>query len=345
MAVLVCTALLAGWWGVLTIGASRHMLPGGYTLAGKQQIFIIAGVVVMLAAASVPFKIYCRMVWQLNIAALALLWLLALFGVRINGMQGWFDLGFCYLQPSEIFKCCFLLGITAVAGSEFMMGKRFWVFLLFIMAWALAIIRQPDFGTLSVYIISALLIYFAAQGEWKYLVFSCGAAALLGGAAILRYPYMANRLYGFFHPGEDVLGAAWHLKQFEMAVAEGGIWGTKMSRTMWSSGYLPLAYNDSAFATMAETLGVFGVSVYLLFFLILLLSLYSLGKSTRSSTAKLFIFGTLFMIGAQSLLHMMVNTTLLPTTGLTLPFISYGGSSLIGSFLLLGMAVSAARSK
>ena len=134
------------------------------------------------------------------------------------------------------------------------------------------------------------------------------------------------------------------MKQFELAAAGGGWTGTKLGGTMWSSSYLPLAYNDSALATLAETLGVLGVTVYFLLLGAVLFLLYRLGTSIRSSAAKLFVFGTAVLLGWQSMLHIAVNAGLIPTTGLTLPFVSYGGSSLVGSALLVGMALSAAQS-
>lgn len=343
-ALVFALVLLLGWWGVLTIASSQRMLPAAYRLAGRQMLYLAGAAVVMPAAAAVPFRVYCRYSWQAALLALAALGSLTVFGIRVNGMRGWFDLGWCYLQPSEVLKGVFVLNLSIILCSDARPEKRFPFFLVYLLVWLLAVGAQPDFGTMSVYAGSAMILYCAADGKLRDVAFALGIFAVLGGALANLHPYMASRVYDFFTRDGNYYDTLWHLKQFELAAAGGGWTGTKLGGTMWSSSYLPLAYNDSALATMAETLGFLGVMFYFALFAVLIFLLCKLGESTRSSAAKLFVFGAASMLGWQSFLHIAVNAALVPTTGLTLPFISYGGSSLIGSALLTGMALSAARS-
>ena len=136
------------------------------------------------------------------------------------------------------------------------------------------------------------------------------------------------------------------MRQLELAAARGGWFGSKMGQALWSNAYVPLPYNDSAYATLTETTGFAGASVVLLLFVLLLtaLSLTAMRKDLTEQ-AKLFAAGSTMIIGIQTLLHVGVNLSLLPPTGLTLPLISYGGSSLTGCGIILGIALSALRDK
>lgn len=339
---LLMTFLIGGW-GLLTIVSSQSHASEPFLLAGKQLMFLILGLAVMWGASKVPFRFYCRNAWILMLAAFGLLLLLPLFGVRVNGMCGWFRLGGFHFQPTEPAKGIYLLTLVIAFSKLRSDNLRFWGGALLTLVWLLPILLQPDFGTAAIYLAVFASLYFLSGGSWRNLLLL--AAGGVGTAALFvwRHPYAWRRITGLFNPDLDPLGSGWHIRQFELAIARGGWFGAKLGGAVWSNAYLPLAYNDSAYATMAETLGWCGVLPVWICFTVLIASLLLLAfRFGLAREARLYLLGAAALVGIQTLVHISVNLCLLPTTGLTLPLISYGGSSLFGCCLLLGIALSAA---
>ncbi len=340
----VGTTFLLGLWGVLTIASSQSSAPEPLYLVGRQFGFLLAAMAVLLAAWRIPFDFYRRNWPVLAALCLLLLGLLPFLGVRINGMRGWFRLGEFQLQPSEPAKGIFLLALAVVLTRFRASRWRFGVAFLVASIWVAPILLQPDFGTGMIYLAAFAAIYFLAGGSWRTLGMLGGGSLLLAALFVWRNPYAWRRITGLFQPEADPLGSGWHIRQFELAIARGHYFGSKLGGAVWSNAYLPLSYNDSAFATMMETLGLFGTLPVLLFFGALAGSLCWLAlRPGMREDARLCIGGAAVLIGIQSLVHISVNLCLLPPTGLTLPLVSYGGSSLVGTAFLVGLALSASR--
>lgn len=337
--VVPALAFLIALWGVLTITASQYETARPLLLAGKQLVFVLTGMAVMLAAARIPFSVHLQLRMVYAVPALLFLLFLPLAGVRINGMLGWYSIGGWFFQPSELGKGIWLLLIAAS-------GLRWRPITLWSALWIVPILLQPDFGTAAVYIAGLLCVWYSGGGRWKAL----GAACVLAVAAacvFVRYnAYAWRRLTAFWDPESSPRGAGWHILQFQMAVAHGGWTGSKLGQAFWSSEYLPLAYNDSAYAAMAETLGFLGCAAVLTMYAMLYAALIRQAlRRDLDEAARRYLAGAASLLAVQTLLHAGVNTGLLPPTGLTLPLVSYGGSSLIGVSLMLGIAVSAARER
>ena len=335
-------AFLLGVTGILTIASSRYPMVYPDMLLAKQALFLVAGVAVMLAASSVPFGRYRRYAPTLGAAGLLLLMILPLQGVKVHGMRGWLRFGAISLQPSELMKAPFLLMLALIlAKRELPESRRFALGMLWTLGWIIPVVLQPDFGTAAIYFGAFVLLCFAIGGKLRYV-----AIPLVSGAAaavwfIYRYEYAWKRLSGFWDPESDPLGSGWHPLQFKLAIAHGHLFGVKIGGALWSNHYLPFPYNDSAFATLSETLGFTGGLLVCGASVLLAWSLWRLGKSPIPRENRIFIIAVMLMLALQSMIHISVNLCLLPATGLTMPFVSYGGSSLIGCFWMLGMAISA----
>lgn len=336
-------AFLLGVTGVLTIASSRYAMTYPDTLLAKQALFLVLGVALMFATAAIPFGRYLKYAPVLGALGLLPLLILPLSGVRIHGMMGWLRIGGVSMQPSEIMKAPFLLMLAVILSkrelSEF---RRFGLGLLWMTLWIVPVALQPDFGTAAIYFGVFVLLYFAIGGRIAYLAIPFAAGAAAATWFIRRHPYAWKRLCGFVDPWSDPLGSGWHALQFDVAIARGRLFGVKLGGAIWSNNYLPFPYNDSAFATLSETLGFIGGLLVCGALMLLAFSLWRLGRSTALPWAnRVFIIGVMVLLTLQSMVHISVNLRLLPTTGLTMPFVSYGGSSLIGCFWLLGMALSA----
>ena len=342
---LVCgAALLLGITGVLTIASGSPNWHGADMLFFKQVLFLFFGFIVMSASAALPFRFWRRCALPLGIAGVLVLWFLPLFGIRVNGMCGWLNCGGLYLQPSEIMKTPFLLVLTAItvrraAGSRRGFAEAF----LWTLLWVIPIVLQPDFGTAAVYGMFFAVSYFVTGGKLRYLALPLCAGVAASAAFVWRHPYAWRRICAFIDPASDPLGSGWHARQFELASARGHFFGVKLGGAVWSGNYLPYAYNDSAFATLLETLGLAGGFLTMALLVLLAAAMWRLAEHAEADDKRVFITGAMLLIVIQSMVHVGVNLCLLPTTGLTMPFISYGGSSLTSCFWLAGVALSAAK--
>ena len=338
-------AFLLAVWGGLTIVSAQSGAGQPLLLAGKQLIYLAVGLAVMAVIAKIPFATHLR--WAGIYAALSILLLLALplFGIRINGMLGWYEFAGFFFQPSELAKGFYLLFLVKLAVRSETGWKQFAILGGAAMLWTVPVLLQPDFGTATVYLLGFAVLYLLAGGTWRCFFTACGAMVLTAAGFIAAKPYAWKRITAFLDPNLDPGGASWHIRQFQLAIAHGGFFGSKLGQAIWSNAYLPLPYNDSAYATMAETLGFVGALPVPVFYAMLFYSLISAAmRRELAPPARLYLAGAAVLPAIQALLHLSVNVGLLPPTGLTLPLVSYGGSSMVGTFALLGLAMSAEKS-
>ncbi len=331
---------LLGISGLLTIVSSQYGGDAPFHLPLRQFLFLIAGGAVLTTGAWIPFEWYRRNAFCFGVLSVGALVLLPLFGVSVNGMCGWFRLGGFMFQPSELTKAFFLLALLAVKPGKF----HFLFSCAVAAAWSVPILLQPDFGTAAIYLALFFAVLFLSGADWKQLGVLLGAGGIAGAVFLRLHPYAQQRIFSVLYPDADPLGASWHVRQLILAIERGGFFGNRLDGALWSYAYVPLPYNDSAFATLTESLGFCGAFLVIVLFCVLIQSLLKLAAQNGiTANRQLFIQGSAALIALQSLVHISVNLALLPPTGLTLPLISYGGSSMIGCALLLGMALSAAR--
>jgi cell division protein FtsW len=161
---------------------------------------------------------------------------------------------------------------------------------------------------------------------------------------LTKKAYLLSRITGFLDPGADPFGSGWHILQFNYAVARGGLFGSGWGNCLWANSYLPLSYSDSSFAALAEALGFIGSAPVIVGFGLLAWFAFRISAVSHDPFKKLFISSMMFMIVIQALMHISVNTGMMPPTGITLPLFSYGGSSLLSTMIAAGMIISAAES-
>ena len=340
-AIIACSFLLSVC-GILTIGSSQAAAVSSLRFVLRQSAFLFLSLCILFAARRIKFSFWEKSApWTAGTIWLFLLYLI-FFGTPINRMTGWLKIGSFTLQPSEFGRIFFLLILAKLLSADWTDRKKFILSLLFTGIWLLPIAKQPDFGMVFVHGITFILIAFLAGIPFKYLAILPIFACLTLGGALLKYPYVVRRFTGFLFPELDPQGSGWHVRQFSFAIARGGWSGSKIGGAMWSNAYLPFSYNDSAGAAMLETIGWAGAGIPAVLFCILLLSFCKLALlPDRSRQAQLVIAGTAVFTAVQMLTHMAINLTLIPPSGLVLPFISYGGSALVSVFLMTGVALSA----
>ena len=330
-------------WGCLAIYNSNTLGATPLYFVGRQLLWLVMGMLIMIMAQRVPFSFYSENAISAGAIAYILLLAVLLWGTQINGMRGWFTFGWtsASIQPTEFAKPFFILMLChlAVKGKNDL--KTFLRLSIVAFLWLIPILLQPDTGTALVYLLAFFIVCILVGTPIKYLL---TLPVLLTPIAIwLLYenPYITKRFSGFWNPSSDPLGSGWHIRQFQFTIARGGWFGVKMGNATWSNSYLPLAHSDSVFATISESLGFAGTLPIIILFGLIIFVLYRLALKLRAQYQKLFIIGMLSLIAIQTLIHISVNVTLLPTTGLTLPLLSYGGSSLVSTLLTFGIILSA----
>jgi cell division protein FtsW len=333
--------LCVSLWGCWAIYNASRSGDSGRNFAARQGLWVGLGAAALLICASLPPRFYRRGLPWLAAAAYAPLLLVLVLGIRINGMRGWFAWHGYFLQPSELAKPIYVLSLAwlldRTAAQRAAWGRGFLPVLLLVALWGLPIALQPDFGSLLVYLLTFLLLYWGFDGRLRHLLAS-GLAVLPALAFVLwRHPYVLRRITGFLNPEQAAQSSGWHILQFRRTLASGGLFGRAWEDGLWSSAYLPLGYSDSVFASTAEKIGFVGTLPLLV--LILALALYGHYHACRTTDRfrAASIFGITGMLVLQAFVHLSVNLGLMPPTGITLPLISYGGSSLISTMMAFGI--------
>jgi cell division protein FtsW len=188
-----------------------------------------------------------------------------------------------------------------------------------------------------VYALTFLLVYWGFGGRLRHLLLAAAGALPVAALVCWRHPYVLRRFLAFLDPEAVGQSAGWHIIQFRRTLASGGLFGRAWEEGLWSAAYLPLGYSDSIFASTAEKIGFLGV----LPLVVLILALVVYGHYHACRTGDRFravaIFGITSMLVGQAFVHLSVNLGLMPPTGITLPLVSYGGSSLISSAIAFGI--------
>ncbi len=339
--ILILLTLLT--WGGFTIYSSSSISGEGEIFGWKQLIWCGVGVLVIMLALLTDFDRIYRHAFIL--AGLILLPLLLVWfcGIKINGMRGWYDLGGIYFQPSELGKPIYLLLICRLAASAVDTRKCAFMLLTCFIVFSLPLVLQPDFGTILVYGAITAMVFWIYAGKIKWLLSGMAVVFMPLAAIALSQPYVLRRFQGYLYPEDDPFGTGWHTLQLRYAMASGGMTGRGTGEALWSNAYLPYSYCDSAFAAMTETTGAIGGIITVVLFVMIAVLCLRIGSSHPDPIRRGFIFCGGIMICIQAFIHISVNVTLFPVTGLTCPLLSYGGSSLTGTLLLVGMIFAAIR--
>lgn len=313
----------------------------------KQAIYMAVSVGIAMVIMKSPLTSSPKM-WTVFYFVVILLLVAVLIpgiGAVRNGSQSWIAFGPFSVQPAEFIKVA-LIGKLACAMND-TRGKgvfRFSHFGLILLPFGL-IMMQPDLGSGVIMIVSAFVILFVAGYPLKFFAF-LGAGGLLSFIALIAAaPYRLARIKSYIDPWSDPRGAGYQGIQSLFAIAPGGLVGHGYGNSRQKYLYLPEPQNDFIFSIIAEELGFIGATVVLLLFVLLLVTTFGIAIRTKGRYAFLMVAGMGSMIIFQTFLNVGVVSGLLPVTGVTLPFISYGGSSLMTTWMAVGVIMHFAGSK
>lgn len=311
----------------------------------SQIIFWFIGLVLFAGFSFFDFRNWLKLAVPIYIGSIAALLILPFIGESVRGSVRWIDLGFFRIQPSEIAKIASILILSSFyanrTGREI---KNLTLSFIIILPFAILVLIQPDIGNALTFFAIWLGISFAAGFKLKHIMFvGLIAAAIAIFAFEFLAPYQKERIASFISPESDPLGQGYNLIQSKIAVGAGQLTGRGLGHGSQSQlNFLPEAESDFIFASIAEQLGLIGSGLLVVFYFLLISRIISFAK-TKDRFAQLILAGAISFFLLQFMVNVGMNMGLLPVTGITLPLVSYGGSSLLTTLFLLGIVSSIRR--
>lgn len=321
-----------------SMGASDHIYHEPFRFIFHQGIYLVSGIFFALVIMRLPIDFWSRIGGYLLLVTFLLLVLVLVPGIgrEINGSVRWIGFGGFTLQASEFAKCgivVYMAGYLLRREDEVQMRLSGFLKPMVIVALiAMLLLAEPDFGATVVIVCTILgMIFLAGARLWQFFLLMAVAAVALGGLAISS-PYRLVRMVSFLNPWATPYDSGYQLTQSLIAFGRGGFWGVGLGNSVQKLFYLPEAHTDFLFAIIAEELGLFGQFLVLGLFALLVGRVLYLGKLARQLGEKFIAYltyGLGLLLGLQVIINVGVNIGVLPTKGLTLPFMSYGGSSML----------------
>lgn len=349
---IIIYSILLIIFGLIMIYSSSYIWAGykfndPYKYVKNQFIFFIVGLFLMKKISKFDYKMLYDKSNKLLIVGLILLVLVLIFGKTRNGSRSWFSLGFISFQPSEIMKLILIIYTSKYLTdhkhiNEF---KELLPILLITFFIFFLIMLQPDFGTGIIIIMAVFGLLFVSGANLlffvKLVIFGLIGIIFL----IIKAPYRLKRITSFLNPWKDPLGSGFQIIQSLYSIGPGGLFGLGLGKSIQKHFYLPEPQTDFIFSIISEEFGFLGVLIVSTLFILLIVNIIKVSLNCQNKFGKYLSFGIAFSIGFQALLNLMVVTGLIPITGVTLPFLSYGGSSLINSMLQIGIVLSVSYQK
>ena len=338
---------LLGLWGCLSIYNATIYSGEPFILAARQFAWLAAGILVFVAVSMADFGWFSRNAPYLAVPVFLALLVLLVLDMRVNGMKGWFSVstgfGRFSLQPSEFGKPVFIL-LLCWLHKKYPSWKGSIILVAVAAAWMVAVAAEPDFGTALVYFSAFAAFMFMSRWKPGYMVvlFLIALPVAVWIASSDDF-VVKRRILGFLYPEEYSSNAGWHVLQFRYALARGGFLGAGWGESLWSNSFLPLAPSDSAFASLVEAVGFAGAFPVIAGFSLLLIMGFRLSGMIRDESASLYVAVFSVTLCVQAFIHISVNLGLFPTTGVTLPMFSYGGSSMMSTMLGMGILAGSYR--
>jgi cell division protein FtsW len=269
---------------------------------------------------------------------------LVLFTDQPNQVHRWFHLGPIQVQPSEIAKLALVLYLASqLARKEGRVNDLTGTVLpcsIVVGQLALLVYMEPDMGTAVLYVTLAIMLLFLAGLRWRYLIATAGLGVCALGVMILQAPYRVRRILTFMNPDADPLGAGFQVRQSIMAIASGGVHGASLGESRQKLFFLPEPHTDFIFSVIGEELGLLGALAVIAAFGVLFWRGILAAAGAPDRGGYYLALGITLWILLQAGLNIGVALGMLPTKGVPLPFVSYGGSSLVVSFCALGVLLN-----
>ena len=337
---------------IMILSASTPMSIGDgnspYYLFIRHIIYLCISIFAMFFAYKTSFYKYNKLIIALFVLSyIGVLLIFTPLGVKNYGAVRWLNLGVISIMPSDFLKIASILFVAYILSKNRKKTSSFKfviLYLIFIGIVIFPVYKQPDYSTLIV--IAATLfamLFFAGAKLWHILILAA-LGIVLGIIGIIKEPYRLARLLSTFNPMEYRSNESWQLVNALYGVASGGLTGVGIGRGVSKQAYLSnQAHNDWIFSVLSEETGFIGATLVIILFLLLVIRGFKIALETKDFKNKLIACGITISLGLQAFINMGVAIGVVPSTGITLPFISYGGSALISSYIMIGILLSISR--
>jgi cell division protein FtsW len=347
--ILMCLGIVmiyssSGIYALETMGNSLHFLT-------RHLMFLAIGSVMMWCAMVIDYRHLQKYAKHILVLALVMLVLVLIphIGKISSGARRWFSFGPINFQPSEYAKIAMIIYLadffTRKRNAIRSVRRGFGPVLLVMMLMCALIIKQPDLGNTFLVASITMTMYFVAGGRKTVFATIIAFAVPLFTLLIILEPYRMRRITSFMNPWEDAQGAGFQLSQSQIAFASGGFWGVGLGKSMQKLFYLPAAHTDFIFSIIGEELGFLGALAVVLLFGAFIWQGTRIIRNTTDSFGYLMCVGIMVMLSIQVVVNIGVSIGALPTKGLPLPFISYGGSALIFNMTIVGLMLNVSRTQ
>ena len=351
---LFIAVIITSLYGIIMIYSSSNIwaeykFNNKYHYVILQSMFFIIGLILMIVTSKINYKYYLKYSNKILVFGIILLILVLIPGIGSvrNGSRSWFGIGPFGIQPSELMKLSLIIYASKYINNNKKdirnIKKGAFPILLVTALIFLLIMLEPDFGTGSIIIVTVVAMLFISGIDFSFFI-KIGMTFLVGAIfLILLAPYRLNRITSFLDPWKDPLGTGFQSIQSLFAIGPGGIFGLGFGNSIQKRFYLPEPQTDFIFSIISEELGIIGILSVSLLFIIIILHGLKISIKAPDIFSKFLVFGIIFQISFQILLNLSVVVGLIPITGVTLPFFSYGGSSLIITLIEMGIVLNVSR--
>ena len=348
---LFFAVLILSIFGLVMIYSSSYIwaeykFGDAFKYVKQQGVFLIIGTFLMILVSKINYQIYNEKAWKIFIFCLILLILVLIPGIGSvrNGSRSWFGIGPFGIQPSEFAKLSLIILTSKYLtnSNKFIKDIKKGVFPILLILFSVfgLIMLQPDFGTGMIIVVSIIAMLYIAGVNMKFF-FSLGIIGVVGIVIlILIAPYRMDRITSFVDPWKDPLGTGFQIIQSLYAIGPGGLLGMGFLNSRQKHFYLPEPQTDFIFSIISEEFGVLGIIIVVSTFAFILYCGIKIAEKCQDSFGKYLAFGMIFQIIIQAGMNLMVVIGLIPVTGVTLPFLSYGGSSLLISMVSIGILLN-----
>ena len=348
---LFFTAIILILFGLIMIYSASsiwamYKFSDSFKYVKQQGLFILVGVILVFVIRKIDYRIYYKNATKIFLACIIFLVLVLIPGIGSirNGSRSWFGIGSFGIQPSEFAKVGLIILTSKYLSksNKFVKDiKRGVIPILSVLFLVFGLIMlQPDFGTGMIIVVSILAMLFIAGVNMKFFI-GLGLIGVIGIIILIVIaPYRMDRITSFIDPWSDPLGTGFQIIQSLYAIGPGGLLGMGFLKSRQKQFYLPEPQTDFIFSIISEEFGILGVVIISSLFILLLLFGIKIALNTKDNFAKLLSFGLIFQMLIQAVMNLMVVIGLIPVTGVTLPFLSYGGSSLLVSMVAIGIIMN-----
>lgn len=313
----------------------------------KQAAFAVVGFLIMSFISKLHYKVWYKLAWIVGGITLVLLAAVAVMGTTGGGAQRWLAIGPITMQPSEVAKFATVVImarlLTDYGNNMSSFIKGFCLMMVVPVVMCGIVLFEKHLSGAVIILLVGLILVFVSGAKIQHLLICLGAIVPLGAVAVIIEPYRVKRILSFLDPFADIKGDGYQVVQSLYAIGSGGLFGVGLGQSREKYMYLPEAHTDFIFSVICEELGFFGALLVIVMFAILIVTGFKIAIKSPDKFSSLLVTGLVSLVAMQVIFNIAVVSSTMPCTGITLPFFSYGGSSLIINLAEMGVILNVSR--